>query len=148
MLRGYAAPLFTGRGSETPLASWDQSCEAASVSGPGPVRGHSLVVSRFVEACSADDRIVAAFLCGSHARGEADEYSDLDLGVITRDDALKNVMAERAGFVDQLGELRNSATPTTSSPRKATMSGAVNGEANSWNVTMLPTPIDAVTISP
>lgn len=74
------------------------------MSGSGPVRDHDLVVSRFVEACSADDRIVAAFLCGSHARSEADEYSDLDLGVITRDDALENVMAERAAFVGQLGE--------------------------------------------
>jgi predicted nucleotidyltransferase len=62
------------------------------------------VVSRFVEACSTDDRIVAAFLFGSHARGEADEYSDLDLGVITSDDALENVMAERLAFVRQLGE--------------------------------------------
>jgi predicted nucleotidyltransferase len=88
----------------TPLASWDQSCEAASVSGPGPVRGHSLVVSRFVEACSADDRIVAAFIYGSRARGEADEYSDLDLCVITRDEAFENVKAEREVFVFQLGE--------------------------------------------
>jgi predicted nucleotidyltransferase len=62
------------------------------------------VVSRFVEACSADHRIVAALLFGSHARGEADEYSDLDLGVITSDDALENVMAERRAFVRQLGE--------------------------------------------
>jgi predicted nucleotidyltransferase len=62
------------------------------------------VVSRFVDACSADHRIVAAFLFGSHARGEADEYSDLDLGVITSDDALENVMAERTAFVRRLGE--------------------------------------------
>jgi hypothetical protein len=62
------------------------------------------VVSRFVEACSADDRVVAAFLCGSRARGEADEYSDLDLCVITRDEAFESVMAERAAFVRQLGE--------------------------------------------
>jgi predicted nucleotidyltransferase len=68
------------------------------------VRDHSLVVSRFVEACSADDRIVAAFLRGSRARGEADEYSDLDLCVITKDEAIENVMAERAAFVRQLGE--------------------------------------------
>jgi predicted nucleotidyltransferase len=74
------------------------------VSGSGPVRDHSLVVSRFVAACSADDRIVAACLRGSRARGEADEYSDLDLCVITRDDAFENVMAERAAFVRQLGE--------------------------------------------
>jgi predicted nucleotidyltransferase len=72
--------------------------------GPGPARDHSVVLSRFAEACSADDRIVAAFLCGSHARGEADEYSDLDLCVITRDEALERVMAGRAAFVRQLGE--------------------------------------------
>ena len=86
------------------LADGDQSCEAASVSGPGPVRDHSVALSRFVDACSADDRIVAAFLFGSRARGEADEYSDLDLCVITRDEALENVMAQRAAFVRQLGE--------------------------------------------
>ena len=63
-----------------------------------------MVVSRFVEACSADDRIVAAFVCGSHARGEADEHSDVDLGVITRDDALEDVVSGRAAFVRQLGE--------------------------------------------
>jgi predicted nucleotidyltransferase len=62
------------------------------------------VVSRFVDACSADDRVVAAFLRGSHARGEADEYSDLDLCVITRDEAFASVMAERTAFVRQLGE--------------------------------------------
>jgi len=74
------------------------------VSGPGPPRDHSGVVSRFVDACSADDRIVAACLCGSHARGEADEYSDLDLCVITRDGAFDNLIAEREAFVGQLGE--------------------------------------------
>ena len=62
------------------------------------------MLSRFVDACSADDRIVAACLRGSRARGEADEYSDLDLCVITRDEAFENVMAERAEFVRQLGE--------------------------------------------
>jgi predicted nucleotidyltransferase len=68
------------------------------------MRDHSLVVSRFVDACSADDRIVAAFLRGSRARGEADQYSDLDLCVITRDEAFESVMAERAALVRQLGE--------------------------------------------
>jgi predicted nucleotidyltransferase len=62
------------------------------------------VISRFVDVCSADDRIVAALLRGSRARAEADEYSDLDLCVITRDEAFENVMAEREVFVRQLGE--------------------------------------------
>jgi len=62
------------------------------------------VISRFINACSADDRIVAALLHGSHARRETDEYSDLDLCVITADDAFDNVMAERTELVRQLGE--------------------------------------------
>jgi predicted nucleotidyltransferase len=75
-----------------------------SATGPGPVRDHSVVISRFVDACSADDRIVAAFLGGSRARDEADEYSDLDLCVITTDETFENVMAERGAFIRQLGE--------------------------------------------
>lgn len=62
------------------------------------------MISRLVDACSADDRIVAAFLGGSRARDEADEYSDLDLCVITTEEALENVIAEREAFIRQLGE--------------------------------------------
>jgi len=87
-----------------PLALSDPSCEATSVSATGPPRDHSAVVSRFIEVCSADERIVAAFLSGSHARGEADEYSDLDLGLITTDEAFENVMSDRGAFIRQLGE--------------------------------------------
>jgi hypothetical protein len=56
------------------------------------------------EACSADDRIVAAFLGGSRARGEADEYSDLDIRLVTRDDAFDDVMADRDALLRRLGE--------------------------------------------
>jgi hypothetical protein len=82
------------------------SCEAAAVRapGPGPPLDHSGVVSRFVDACSADDRVVAAFLAGSRARGEADEYSDVDLCVITTDDAAESFTDELTGFIRQLGE--------------------------------------------
>lgn len=62
------------------------------------------MVSRFVDACSVDDRIVAALLGGSRARGEADEYSDLDLCMITTDEAFEKVLAEREAFIRQLGE--------------------------------------------
>ena len=75
-----------------------------SATGKGPPRDDSVLISRFVDVCSADDRIVAALLCGSRARGESDEYSDLDLCVITRDEAFENLMAEREAFVRQLGE--------------------------------------------
>jgi len=75
-----------------------------SATRPGPPRDHSALISRFTEVCSADDRIVAAFLSGSHARGEADEYSDLDLGLITTDEAFENVMSDRGAFIRRLGE--------------------------------------------
>ncbi|MGH2540324.1 MAG: nucleotidyltransferase domain-containing protein [Actinomycetota bacterium] len=62
------------------------------------------MIARFVEACSADERIVAAFLGGSVARGEADEFSDLDLCVITAADAIDDVAADRSRLVRRLGE--------------------------------------------
>src|SRR6266699_2767360 len=51
---------------------------------------HQVVMNRFVEACQADERVVAAFLGGSYARGAADAYSDLDFGLITTDEAYED----------------------------------------------------------
>jgi predicted nucleotidyltransferase len=62
------------------------------------------VIDRFVDACEADDRIVAAFLSGSNATGTADAYSDLDLGVITTDAAFADVIADQRALVSRLGE--------------------------------------------
>ena len=47
-------------------------------------------MNRFVAACQADERVVAAFLGGSYARGTADAYSDLDLCLITTDEAYED----------------------------------------------------------
>ena len=63
---------------------------------------HQAVLDRFVAACQADERVVAAFLAGSYARGGADTYSDLDLGLITTDDAFEGFIASREAFVRQL----------------------------------------------
>lgn len=63
------------------------------------------VASRFLAVCLADARIVAAFLGGSHARGQADEYSDLDLYFVTTDEAYEEFLAEKAQFARQLGRL-------------------------------------------
>ena len=50
---------------------------------------HRAVTDRFIAACQADERVVAATLYGSYARGPegppADAYSDLDLGLIITD---------------------------------------------------------------
>lgn len=61
-------------------------------------------VDRFIAACRADDRVVAAFLGGSYARGTADAYSDLDVYLVTTDDAYADFMADRRAFLSRLGE--------------------------------------------
>lgn len=65
---------------------------------------HRTYTDRFVAACQADARVVAAFLGGSYARGASDGYSDLDLYVITTDRTYADFFAERATFIRQLGE--------------------------------------------
>lgn len=62
------------------------------------------VMAQLVESCAKDDRIAALFLGGSRARGEADDYSDIDLCVIVRDDAYDEVIAGRDALVRTLGE--------------------------------------------
>ena len=66
---------------------------------------HQAFVERFVEACRADDRIVAAFLGGSHVKGYADAYSDVDLGLITTDSSFEEFLQQRETFLRTLGEL-------------------------------------------
>ena len=65
---------------------------------------HQATVERFVAACQADERVVAAFLGGSYARGTADAHSDLDLYVITTDRAFDAFCAERVAFIHNLGD--------------------------------------------
>ena len=62
------------------------------------------IVSRFLAACQADERIVAAFLGGSYARHEADEFSDLDLFFVTTDEAYDAFLAEKESFARRMGE--------------------------------------------
>jgi len=65
---------------------------------------HQQILDRFVDACRADERVVAAFLIGSNAKGSADERSDLDLYVVTTDDAYDDFVAGREAFARLLGE--------------------------------------------
>ncbi|MCI0647437.1 MAG: nucleotidyltransferase domain-containing protein [Chloroflexi bacterium] len=65
---------------------------------------HQVVIDRFVAACQADERVVAAFLGGSYARGTADAYPDVDLGLITTDAAYEAFLAGREAFIRRLGE--------------------------------------------
>lgn len=65
---------------------------------------HQRIVDRFVEACRVDERVVAALLVGSYAKGKVDEHSDLDLYVITTDDSFDDFVATRESFARLLGE--------------------------------------------
>ena len=66
---------------------------------------HEAFVDRFVKACQADDRILAACLVGSYAKGKADPYSDIDLVIITTDNAHEEFYLQRETFLRSLGEL-------------------------------------------
>jgi predicted nucleotidyltransferase len=82
------------------------ACDTPIVNPTRPRRpgDHSVVVSRFAEACDADDRIIAGLLGGSRARGEADEFSDVDLCAITTDDGLESVIRGREALIRRIGE--------------------------------------------
>ncbi|TMI77319.1 MAG: nucleotidyltransferase domain-containing protein [Bacillati bacterium ANGP1] len=60
-------------------------------------------VQRFLEACAADQDVVAAFIGGSHAAGIADLFSDLDLYVITTDEGYGRFFDRRREFLRRLG---------------------------------------------
>ena len=62
-------------------------------------------VNRFMQACQTDERVVAAFLGGSYAKGKADQFSDIDLCVITTDTASEDFFNQRESFLRSLGEL-------------------------------------------
>ena len=65
---------------------------------------HQEIIGRFVEVCQADDRIVAAFIGGSYAIGNTDEFSDLDLFFVTTDSDYEDFVSEREHFIHQLGD--------------------------------------------
>ena len=65
---------------------------------------HQIITNRFVEASKADERVVAAFISGSYARGTTDIYSDLDFGLIITDEAYDDFLAGREAFIRLLGE--------------------------------------------
>ncbi|MEO6457050.1 MAG: aminoglycoside 6-adenylyltransferase [Chloroflexia bacterium] len=62
------------------------------------------VLRWFVAACEQDERVVAAFLGGSLAAGSADEWSDLDIYLITTDEAYEDFLHDRKAFIRRMGE--------------------------------------------
>lgn len=56
---------------------------------------HQAVVERFIAACHADSRVVAAFPGGSQLTGQADVYADLNLYLIVMNKDYDDVLAGR-----------------------------------------------------
>ncbi|MGH2609096.1 MAG: nucleotidyltransferase domain-containing protein [Tepidiformaceae bacterium] len=69
-----------------------------------PPPNHQGLIDRFTAACQQDERVAAAFLAGSYARGTADTHSDVDLGIITTDADHERFAAEKLEFARGLGE--------------------------------------------
>jgi hypothetical protein len=61
-------------------------------------------LERFIAACQADERILAAFIGGSNAGEVVDRYSDLDLFFITTEAAYADFLAEKESFIRLLGD--------------------------------------------
>src|SRR6266487_1503481 len=65
---------------------------------------HQIITNRFVQACQVDERVIAAFISGSYARGTTDIHSDLDFGLIITDEAYDDFFTGREAFIRLLGE--------------------------------------------
>jgi predicted nucleotidyltransferase len=77
----------------------------AGIEGLGLRQTQQACIERFVQACQADERVLAAFLGGSIANGTNDEFSDIDLCVITLDEAFEEFYIQRSAFLASLGDL-------------------------------------------
>lgn len=64
---------------------------------------HRTIMKRFDEVCRADARVLAAFLGGSYATGRADAHSDLDLYLVTTDEAYAAFITGKKDFIRLLG---------------------------------------------
>jgi aminoglycoside 6-adenylyltransferase len=66
-------------------------------------RDAQALIERLTDICEADPRITALLVFGSHARGEADVFSDLDIGLVTTDADRDAVVAELRDLAARLG---------------------------------------------
>jgi predicted nucleotidyltransferase len=87
------------------------------------------LIQRIRQSLQADDRVVAAWLAGSLGRGEADAWSDVDLWVVVRDDAIEAVREGRQRFVEVLGPpILISEAPQNAPPGGAYLWAMYHGE--------------------
>ena len=98
---GRTEPLYRLIATSSSVKKSNNKMDAQEIQ---PLPNHQVAIERFVAACQADERVVAACLGGSYAKGTADAYSDLDLYLITTDEAYEDFYARREAFMRLLGE--------------------------------------------
>jgi predicted nucleotidyltransferase len=64
------------------------------------------MVKRIAEILQEDERVRAAWLCASRARGSHDEYSDIDVWLVVRP-------ADVAQFIDDWPNLSDKISPNS-----------------------------------
>lgn len=64
---------------------------------------HAPLIQRIRALLQDDPRVVSAWLEGAIARGEEDDFSDIDLWIAVRDDAVEHFVAQRELFAAQAG---------------------------------------------
>ncbi len=65
---------------------------------------HQAWIEHVAAVCQSDARIAAAFIGGSRGAGTADDYADIDLYLILRDDAYDDFFAQRRTFMRRPGD--------------------------------------------
>jgi hypothetical protein len=63
---------------------------------------HQALIRRAVTVLEGDARVLAAWLVGSFATGEADAFSDVDLQVLVTDEAASDLQGSWPAFVEQI----------------------------------------------
>jgi predicted nucleotidyltransferase len=61
------------------------------------------LAQRLIQITKGDPRMEALLVYGSRAGGSADRFSDLDIGIVTADDAFDAVVADARGLIGKLG---------------------------------------------
>lgn len=77
-------------------------------------RVHTPLITKIKKVLEQDRRVVAAWLEGSIARDEEDDFSDIDLWIAVQDAAFDSFMDDREKFAVQLGAVVSVLYPKTS----------------------------------
>jgi len=63
------------------------------------------MLSKCVQLLKADGRVEGTYVVGSMADGTFDDYSDIDINVVVKDEAYAGFYEERFRFAEQIGDL-------------------------------------------